>query len=221
VSPAAIQITQETAPVGEHVRADFSALVPVRWDPECPADAESAVAAFARERAARLPLRPWSDLPNAQASWTTARDGFADTDLSAVALLMDGQLYLQEVATRSGPHPFPEWMRHGVFSVTKTMGLGVSMFYLAQRYGDGVFDERITDHVPELADHPGWQGVTFHHTLNMMTGRWAELRRRVGPFIQPVPRPRRSPRSAASRTRPRPGPNSTTSRPTPSCSPWR
>ena len=128
VSPVAIQITQETAPVGEHVRADFSALVPVSWEPGCPADAESAVAAFARERAARLPLRPWSDLPNAQASWTTARNGFADTDLSAVALLMDGELYLQEVATRSGPHPFPGWMRHGVFSVTKTLGLGVSMF---------------------------------------------------------------------------------------------
>ena len=184
VSPVAIQITQETAPVGEHVRADFSALVPVSWEPGCPADAESAVAAFARERAARLPLRPWSDLPNAQASWTTARNGFADTDLSAVALLMDGELYLQEVATRSGPHPFPGWMRHGVFSVTKTLGLGVSMFYLAQRYGDGVFDERITDHVPELADHPGWQGVTFHHTLNMMTGTvGANSGAAIGPFI--------------------------------------
>ena len=44
------------------------------------------------------------------------------------------------------------------------------MFYLAERYGDGIFDERITDHVPDLADHPGWQGVTFHHTLNMVTG---------------------------------------------------
>jgi hypothetical protein len=184
VSPVAIQITQETAPVGEHVRADFSALVPVRWDPDCPADAEAAVAAFAGERAARLPLHPWSDLPNAQASWTTARNGFADTDLSAVALLMDGQLYLQEVATRSGPHPFPERMRHGVFSVMKTMGLGLSMLYLAQRYGDGVFDERIADHVPELADHPGWQGVTFHHTLNMMTGTvGANSGAAVSPFI--------------------------------------
>jgi len=185
VSRVAIQITQETAPVGEHVRADFSALVPVAWDPECPADAEAAVAAFERERAARLPLRSWLDLPNAQASWTSVRDGFADTDLSAVALLMDGQLYVQQVATRSGPHPFPEWMRHGVFSVTKTMGLGLSMLYLAERYGDVVFDQRITDHVPELADHPGWQGVTFHHTLNMMTGTvGANSGPAVSPFIQ-------------------------------------
>jgi hypothetical protein len=185
VSPMAIQITQETAPQAEHVRADFSALVPVRWDPECPAGAEAAAAAFTRERAARLPLHPWSDLPNAQASRTTVRNGFADTDLSAVALLMDGELYQQEVATRSGPHPWPERMRHGVFSVTKTLGLGVSMLYLAGRYGDVVFDQRITDYVPELADHPGWQGVTFHHTLNMMTGTvGANSGPAVAPFIQ-------------------------------------
>jgi hypothetical protein len=185
VSRVAIQITQETAPKSEHVRTDFSALVSVRWDPECPAGADAAVDAFARERAARLPLRPWSDLPDAEASWALVRTGFADADLSAVALLMDGQLYLHEVATRSGPHPFPEWMRHGVFSVTKTMGLGLSMLHLAERYGDGIFDERITDYVPELADHPGWQGVTFHHTLNMVTGTvGANSGAAVDPFIR-------------------------------------
>jgi hypothetical protein len=184
VSPVAIQITQETAPNEEYLRTDFSALVPVGWDPECPAGAQAAASAFARERSARLPLRPWSALPDAAATQATSRNGFADTDLSAVALFMDGQLYQQEVATRSGPHPWPEWMRHGVFSVTKTMGLGLSMLYLAQRYGDGVFDERILDHVPELAGHPGWQGVTFHHTLNMVTGTvGGERGNAIGPYV--------------------------------------
>ena len=122
VSPVAIQVTQETAPVEEYTRTDFSALVPVDFDPECPAGAEEVVAAFARERATRLPLRPWSALPDAERSWALAQDGHADTDFSALALLMDGQLYLHEVATRSGPHPWPEWMRHGVFSVTNATG---------------------------------------------------------------------------------------------------
>lgn len=185
VSRVAIQITQETAPNEEYLRTDFSALVPVTWDPVCPGGAEAAAAAFGRERASRLPLRPWSALPDAETTQSTSRNGFADTDLSAVALLVDGQLYQQEVATRSGPHPWPEWMRHGVFSVTKTMGLGLSMFYLAQRYGDGIFDERIVDHVPELAGHPGWQGVTFHHTLNMVTGTvGGERGAALGPFVQ-------------------------------------
>jgi hypothetical protein len=185
VSPAAIQITQETAPNEEYLRVDFSALVPITWEPECPAGAEAAAAAFGRERGARLPLRPWSSLPDAGTSRATSRNGFADTDLSAVALLMEGQLYQQEVATRSGPHPWPEWMRHGVYSVTKTMGLGLSMLYLAGRYGDGVFQERIVDHVPELAGHVGWQGVTFEHTLNMMTGVvGAERGAAITPYIR-------------------------------------
>jgi len=184
-SPAAIQITQETAPNEEYLRTDFSARVPVTLDPTCPAEAERIVDEFERELAARLPVRPWSALPDAARSQATARNGFADTDLSAVALLLDGQLYQQEVATRSGPHPFPEWMRHGVYSVTKTMGLGLSMFYLAGRYGDDIFDERIVDYVPELAGHPGWQGVTFHHTLNMVTGVvGGERGAQIGPFVQ-------------------------------------
>ena len=37
----------------------------------------------------------------------------------------------------------------------------LSLFYFAERYGEDIFDAFITDYVPELADHPGWQGVTF------------------------------------------------------------
>jgi CubicO group peptidase (beta-lactamase class C family) len=100
------------------------------------------------------------------------------------AMLMDGDLYVQPTITRSGPHPWPEWMHHGVYSVTKTMALGVSMLYLAQRYGDGVFDELVTAHVPELTNHPGWQNVTFHHVLNMVTGvTGAERGAAISPFI--------------------------------------
>lgn len=184
VSSVAIQITQETAPVSEHDRVDFSALVPVTWDATCPSGAASAVASFNDELSRRLPVRPWSDLPNAAAAQAASRAGHVDTDFSMFALLMDGELYLQPVATRSGPHPWPEWMHHGVYSVTKTLGLGVSMLYLAQRYGDGVFDELVTDHVPELASHPGWQNVTFHHVLNMVTGvTGAERGAQISPFI--------------------------------------
>jgi CubicO group peptidase (beta-lactamase class C family) len=75
-------------------------------------------------------------------------------------------------------------MRHGVFSVTKTLGMGLSMFYIAQKYGDSVFDALISDYVPILADHPGWRGVTFAHTLGMATGnRGAETGVAIHPFI--------------------------------------
>ena len=46
----------------------------------------------------------------------------------------------------------------------------LALFYLAERYGENIFDEFVTNNVPALADHPAWQGVTFSHTLNMATG---------------------------------------------------
>jgi hypothetical protein len=185
VSSVAIQITQETAPIDDYIRADFSAMIPVTSDLDCPANVESVISEFENELASRLPLLPWSDLTNALSTQARSRSGFADTDFSMVALLMNEQLYMQDVGTRSGLHPMPAWMRHGVYSVTKTMGLGVSMFYLAGRYGDSVFDELITDHVPQLADHPGWQGVTFHHTLNMVTGNiGAEKGAPITPYMR-------------------------------------
>jgi CubicO group peptidase (beta-lactamase class C family) len=61
-------------------------------------------------------------------------------------------------------------MRHGVWSVSKSMTGALALFYLEERYNEEVFDALITDYVTALADHPAWQGVTFGHALNMTTG---------------------------------------------------
>jgi len=50
------------------------------------------------------------------------------------------------------------------------MAGALSLLYFAERYDEEIFNELITDYVPALADHPGWQGVTFSHALNMVTG---------------------------------------------------
>jgi CubicO group peptidase (beta-lactamase class C family) len=50
------------------------------------------------------------------------------------------------------------------------MAGALALFYFAERYGADVLDELISEHVPPLANHPAWQGVTFSHTLNMVTG---------------------------------------------------
>ncbi|MFQ5792672.1 MAG: serine hydrolase, partial [Acidobacteriota bacterium] len=123
--------------------------------------------------------------PEAELARERFNSGTLPSDLSAAALLIDGVLYTQSVATRAaGPHPYPENMRHGVFSVTKTLGMGLSMFYIAQKHGESVFDALITDYVPILADHDGWRGVSFAHTLGMATGvRGGETGRDIHPFI--------------------------------------
>ncbi len=57
-----------------------------------------------------------------------------------------------------------------MYSVTKSLTASVAMFYFAQRYGEEVFEEHITDHVPVLAGRAEWEGVTLSHALNMATG---------------------------------------------------
>jgi CubicO group peptidase (beta-lactamase class C family) len=61
-------------------------------------------------------------------------------------------------------------MRHGVFSVTKSMGAAIAMLRLAQKYGPEVFDLKIEDYVQVTATHDGWDEVTFGNALNMATG---------------------------------------------------
>jgi hypothetical protein len=60
--------------------------------------------------------------------------------------------------------------RHGVFSVTKSLGAAVTLLRLAQKYGDQVFDLKIKDYVTVTASHDGWERVTFGDALNMATG---------------------------------------------------
>jgi hypothetical protein len=52
-------------------------------------------------------------------------------------------------------------MRHGVFSVTRSLGAAVALLRLAEKYGDSVFDLKIKDYVPVTATHAGWDDVTF------------------------------------------------------------
>jgi CubicO group peptidase (beta-lactamase class C family) len=58
------------------------------------------------------------------------------------------------------------------------------MFFAAERFGEEMFYEKIVDYVPGLADHPGWQGVTFEDALCMATGtQGGDRGDNIGPFI--------------------------------------
>ena len=70
--------------------------------------------------------------------------------------------------TRSGPYPYCRYMRHRVFSVTKSLGAAVALLRLAAKYGDGVFDLKIADYVWVTATHDGWTDATFAEALSMV-----------------------------------------------------
>ena len=166
-----VQCSQETADIEALQLGNIRALAPAAYAPEVFPDTDRFLDEFAQTKTRRIPVYPLSEIDEDneiadylnKSLWTNA-----STSLGAV--LTDGKLFVNPPKTRHGIYPYPSEMRHGVYSVTKSMAGALSLFYFAERYGEDVFDELVTDYVPALADQPGWKGVTFSHTLNMVTG---------------------------------------------------
>lgn len=169
VSALQFQIVQETA---SWSRNDFWGRLPLTYVPGVVAGDAELRQAFAAELAAMTPVRPWSQLPapNREALWQTFTRGLDSDDLSAGGIVKDGIVYQAACATRLGDYPYCEFMRHGAFSLTKSMGAALTLLRLAQKYGDGVFDLPIRDYVNVTAGHDGWNEVRFIDILDMATG---------------------------------------------------
>jgi CubicO group peptidase (beta-lactamase class C family) len=170
VSSLRFQITQETAPDGDIF--DMWAQTPVEYTPGSIENGDALAAQFAAELDAQLPILPWSELearydPDVLAPFTA---GLPPEEISAAGVVIDGVVYLQPSHTRYGDYPYPRYMQHAGMSISKSIGAGIAMLWLAQRYGDEVFDLRIADYLAVSADHDGWEEVTFGDVLNMATG---------------------------------------------------
>jgi hypothetical protein len=169
VSALRLQVVQETAAWAKY---DGWGQVPLTYTPGPIADEEAVRAQFASELQHETPILPWSALPVTVA--TPALEGFdgdtAPEDVSASGFIIDGVIYLRGCETCAGPFPYCRHMRHGVFSVTKSLGAAVALLRLAQTYGEHVFDGKIKDYVNVTAPHDGWERVTFADVLNMATG---------------------------------------------------
>ena len=168
ISEIHYQITQETVPWNRH---DHWGVANAKFTPGVHEDAHAVEQEFRRDLATRLPQRPINQLqqshPGALADFNRALQSH---EVSQAGIIMDSVLYLQPAETRYGNYPWPEEMRHGAFSVTKTAAGLLLMLRLAEKYGASVFDERIVDHVAVSATHDGWATVTFEDALSMATG---------------------------------------------------
>jgi CubicO group peptidase (beta-lactamase class C family) len=172
ISNVYVQCSQETADFNDNSGGDIRVMLrDVAYQPMTYSDAEQVIAQHAEYEARRLPIRPLSDIDadgEIAAYFNKTLRTNAPTSLGVV--MVDGTIYLHPPQTHHGLYPYPNDMRHGIWSVSKSMTGALALFYLEERYEDDVFDALITDYVPALADHPAWQGVTFGHTLNMATG---------------------------------------------------
>ncbi|MGD9048904.1 MAG: hypothetical protein PVF77_12690, partial [Anaerolineae bacterium] len=182
VSSFRFQVVQETAAWRQE---DYWGQSTMEYRPGLLKERKTLLAQFDQERSHQTPVRPWSDLEEKVDPRLLERfnGDILPWNLSASGLLLEDTLYLQPCRTRYGPFPYCEAMRHGAFSVTKSMGAAVAMLRLAEKYGPEVFELRVADYVDIAAEHDGWEAVAFADALNMATGIGDDLPERVEPNV--------------------------------------
>ncbi len=171
ISNVYFQSSQETADYNDHQVGNMRAMLPAIYTPRTYSDSHAVIENQNRLVSNRLPVYSLStiDTDNKIAEYFE-KSIYTNASTSLGAVVMDGIIYLQPPKTRHGLYPYPNEMRHAVYSVSKSMTGALALFYFAERYGAAIFNELITDYVPALSHLQEWQGVTFSHTLNMVTG---------------------------------------------------
>lgn len=165
---AQIQFGQEGAP--DSAKTDMWGRGAVAMAAANITGGEAAFAQYKAERATDFAIADWAALEVRFGAMPVFDNDYIRPHVSVSGLLVDDVIYLRSCATRFGPYPYCDRLRHPVASVSKSLGAGVAMLRLAQKYGPEVFDERILDHAPLRPDHDGWRDVTFADALNMTTG---------------------------------------------------
>ena len=169
VSSLYLQVVQETAPWD---KTDFWGKTPVEYAPHPIESKNNRMTEFADEVEKQIPFQPISALSDIIDTTVlrTFNSGMETEEISATGLVWDDTVYIHPCHTRYGKYPYPRYMRHGAFSLTKAMGALVALLRLAEKYGDDVLELRIADYVPITTNHHGWDDVTFADALNMATG---------------------------------------------------
>ncbi|PPR22493.1 MAG: hypothetical protein CFH39_01204 [Alphaproteobacteria bacterium MarineAlpha10_Bin2] len=170
VSSLRLQITQEAAPWAVY---DMWGQTPMAYRPHAIVDRTGLAEKFAQELARQVPMRPWLELAavaGADAVSPIVHQHGSFEGVSAAGLIVDGVIYAHPCHARYGDYPYCRHMRHGVYSVTKSMGAALTLLRLAQKFGPEVFDLKIADYVDIDVGHDGWARVTFAHVLGMAAG---------------------------------------------------
>ena len=172
VSQLRYQVVQQSSP---YFIQDFFVAwghVPVQYSPGAIDGRERLTMEFRQELSDRIPWRDWSELEASHdPAWFSDFDSSIEpARVTTSGLIIDGVVYARPSRTPFGDYPYPQDMRHGVWSVTKSMLGMVAMLRMAQKYGDEVFDLKIKDYLDVSASHDGWDEVTFGDALDMATG---------------------------------------------------
>ncbi|MEM8497916.1 MAG: hypothetical protein AAF542_07825 [Pseudomonadota bacterium] len=166
------QIIQQTTPF--FVETFFTAWgqYEIDYAPQAFDNAARIKSNYEQELADRWPVYSWQELANrvGEEKLQGFIEGIDPQKVTASGLVIDGEIFMHSNSTPFGDYPYPNVMRHGIWSATKTAHGLVTMLYMAQKYGDEIFDYKFVDWLDVNAPHDGWKDVTLGHALSMATG---------------------------------------------------
>jgi len=181
VSNIAYQITGEGC---AYLQFDMAGQVAASYEPGRLPDGAALAAAEAAEASARMPMRPFSDLPrDFPRSSFDPKAFLAEYEhpehVAAYGIVFRGIHYTSGCATRStarglGTYPYCTQMRYPSYSTAKSAFSGLAMMRLAQRYGRELYDRPMKDDLPQLlsAGEADWSAVTYGNSNDMATGNY-------------------------------------------------
>ncbi|MGY0612563.1 serine hydrolase [Luteimonas sp. A501] len=170
VSRAAIQISSETC---HYLQFDMWGLLDASYVPGPVATRDEVIAAYARETAARLPVRPMSALAIDHPGVDPARFAIgAPRGRSVHGVVANGIHYRSGCDTRHGAYPYCDVMDIPSYSVAKSVVAGIALMRM-ERLHPGVAELPVSG----FARASGcmtekWDGVNFRHLLDMTTGQY-------------------------------------------------
>ena len=172
VSGIALQIVQQTAPFLVPTAFTAWGSTPVHYQPHAMADAERLIGERRIERGATIPLASIEAFRARFPGVATdaLEPGSGDTAGVFTGLVDGSTIYTAGCPTPAGAFPYCADMRHGVWSVTKSMTGGVALLRIAQKFGDGIHEQRIAALIPAAEVVPAWQTVRLIDAANMATG---------------------------------------------------
>lgn len=176
ISRVAYQIASETC---VYLKLDLWGALPARYRPGAVAGTAQVIAAYEREVAARLPVRPIEalarDFPGAEPSAFGNSTDVPAEDMTAYGFVIDGVHYVGGCQTRYGPYPFCDVLDLPSYSLAKSLVAGLGSLALERQF-PGMLDSYIADYVPACKAAGGWTDVRFRDALDMATGHFDSTR---------------------------------------------
>ena len=176
ISHVAVQISAETC---LYLKFDLWGFAAARYQPGPVAGEKPAIAAYEREKSARLAVRPMAALAAKYPAVDPANFGaISEIDpahMTLYGVVVDGVHYGAGCETRQGLYPYCDVLDLPSYSTAKSL-VGALALMRMEKLFPGVRDAKIADYVPACRQAGGWDDVTFLDVLDMASGHYKSAR---------------------------------------------